>query len=623
MPISRDPRMDRRRRVLRENSSEELTPGTSARGRLNRAEELPDSGARRSAGYSQDVRGACGHRLVQLIPVRRRSYLTAITLSVLIPCLLLLGHYMIYVSGTLAWYGQPLATALDAFHPQSLAAWFCSHLWLLCLGTTLLTFQLRKHKLDDYNGEYRLWFWLVLTCLIGSIDSTTHLTELLGMSLHPWTTLQLGWSGPAVVKATLGVLIGMLGLRLCTELKSVPTSLIFWLIGLTSWAASAALGQDLLKLDMSQQIRIWLRCALWLGGLTCIWLASLSYLRSIYIEAQRRFLLRGRLATSLGVPLHQRLRDSLPKWPGQRRPGSSSTQQESDEEDEEPEVDQAGNPARSSGWAQFGIGRRKQSTSLDESSSPSAASPQSLSQPAAAKSASSPVSRSAGPDAASQERGSPSDASSTTRGQSSSGLSGFFKPKSNQASADAASAAPASAAKSSSDAAKPSRLWGWLPKAKDANQTDEYSKLRTGPGGTTQTPEESKRQSAAKPSGQSKPGGSQDADAQAEAPRSGWMPRLSSLKLPRLRLSPRAWIPKIKLPSLGLSSLRLKPPKSEGENAGSGPEVKRSTQPSNTRATPQSTDPDDDVGGEDEGGHPMSKAERKRLRRMQQQNRAA
>ena len=314
MPISRDPRNDRRRRVLRDAYDQDA-PTTKRRRRRSDSDEEDPQQVRRGAGYSQDVRQACGVRLVQLIPVRHSSYLGALLISILIPSVLLTFHYMIYVSGSLQWYGHPLAVSLDASHPSSIASWFCSHLWLLCLGATVLTFQLRRHKLDDFDGEYRLWFWMVLTCLFASIDATTHISELFGLALTPWSQVNLGWSGPAVVKATLAVLIGLLGLRLCSELKSVPISLSLWLIGLVAWAGSASLAQEELRLDgVSLQFRIWLKAALWLGGLTAIWLAALSYLRHVYIEAQQRFLARGRLRNRNSVPLRQRLKDSLPRF---------------------------------------------------------------------------------------------------------------------------------------------------------------------------------------------------------------------------------------------------------------------------------------------------------------------
>lgn len=310
MPISRDPRNDRRRRVLRDS----MDQAASVEPRQRRAAADGELEPRRGAGYSQDVRRACGTRLVQLIPIRQTTYWAAVIASTVIPITLLVFHYLIYVSGSLEWFGHPLAVSLDASHPRSIATWFCSHVWLLCLGATILTFQLRKHKLDDYDGEYRLWFWMILTCLFASVDATTRVSELFGLALNPWSQLNLGWSGPAVVKATMAVLIGLLGLRLCSELKTVPLSLSFWLLGMLAWAGSAALAQEEFRLDISLQLRIWLKVSLWLGGLTAIWLAALTYLRHVYIEAQQRFLARSRMRSRNAVPIGQRIRESMPRF---------------------------------------------------------------------------------------------------------------------------------------------------------------------------------------------------------------------------------------------------------------------------------------------------------------------
>ena len=114
MPLSRDSRMDRRKRILRESlpSEEEVASGTTARPRTSslryyRRNSPDEPLRRRSAGYSQDVRGACQHRLVQLIPVRRRAYLFAVIASCIVPSVLLLMHYLVYVNGYLNWFGQP------------------------------------------------------------------------------------------------------------------------------------------------------------------------------------------------------------------------------------------------------------------------------------------------------------------------------------------------------------------------------------------------------------------------------------------------------------------------------------------------------------------------------------
>lgn len=321
MALSRDSRLDRRRRVLLDASNTQTPEIATTRRSTSAISSEP--GAKKSAGYSQDVRQTCGTRLVQLIPVRRRSFLALIAISLSTTACLMLVHYLVYVSGYLPWYGHPLVITLDLTHPQSIGSWLGSHLWLLCLGATILTFQLRRYKLDDYNGEYRLWFWMVFTCMLASIDSTTHMSELFALGLDKWAKVNLGWSGKAVVAVTMTTLVGLLGLRLCSELKTVPFSLVCWLFGLIAWAGSTALAQEQFLSNMAIQTRVWLRASLWLGGLTSIWIAAVAYLRHVYIDAQRRFLARGPLARrSVPLTLRQRVRQSMPF--GRRRKGDTT-----------------------------------------------------------------------------------------------------------------------------------------------------------------------------------------------------------------------------------------------------------------------------------------------------------
>lgn len=582
MPIVRDPRMDRRRRMLRDNANSEGSQESGNRRRRGNPKQADeDDGPRRGAGYSHEVRRACGQRLVQLIPVRKRSFLLAIFASLLVPAGLLVSHYMIYVSGSLPWYGHPLAVSLDASHPSSIAAWFSSHIWLLCLGATILTFQLRRHKLDDYDGEYRLWFWLVATCLLASIDATTRITDLFGLALDRWSQINLGWSGPAVVQATLAVLIGMLGLRLCTELKQVPTSLIFWLVGLVCWAGSAALAQEELQLSYSLQFRIWLKAALWLSGLTAVWLAALAYLRHVYMEAQQRFLLRSQLAGGSGQPLGQRIRAAMPRMPGSRNSDESDQADsgggwrlfrrqaaEPQTDSAKPESKRRSSKARSETTAE----RQKQETRKQQTNSPS--------QGGKPKSTSDTKSR--GPDARSENNES----------EERRGLGGFFK-RSKPDSDDG----DKSDSSKDRDVDKPkSRLTGWLRKPKDSDEPEEYRKVKRSHKPEPTTASKSKQKAT-----------NDDEDGESKP---GWMSKLKAPKLPKIaKPNVKGFFSKFKLPSLRL------PPPTDSEDDDGG--IRRV----DSGASLPGTDSSSSEGNEDESGRHLSKAERKRLRR--QQRRAA
>ncbi|HAC89249.1 MAG TPA: hypothetical protein DCF63_01255 [Planctomycetaceae bacterium] len=574
MALTGDSRMDRRRRVLLDASQNETANANSSR--THAADRTGSPTGKRDAGYSLNVRQACGLRLVQLIPVRRRSYWTIVFVSFLVTSVLLIGHYLVYVSGSLPWYGHPLATTLDAAHPQSLAAWFGSHLWLLCLGATILTFQIRRHKLDDYSGEYRLWFWLVITCLLASIDSTAHVTELLGQGLDPWSRLNLGWSGKAVVQATTTVLVGVLGLRLCTELKSVPLSLGFWLLGLVAWAGSAALSQDGLRITLTPQMRYWLQSALWLAGLTSIWLAALTYLRHVYIEAQRRFLLRSRMTRQkVDRNWSQKFQQSLAFF--RRRPET--------DDDAQPKQRRKKQPA--------------QDPDEDEADQSMANSSALAFRPAAA------VTSKPGPLSLSNRKPVPSD--DRSRPTQTSGVS------------------PAATARPESQPAL--KRWSfklWPGRDVPEEDAEEYRKVsgsqqRREAASQQKAEKQVARQTAALAKAEAK--AAQKAEKEAARQNRRQEGSSSTGRTKRLLLLPwtatAATFSKIKLPSL--SSFKLSPPDTEQSDDGpsSSSSASASIRPiSSARPLPGTSRPEIDDEEDQESDRYMSKSERKKLRRQ-------
>ncbi len=83
MALARNNRIDRRRQMLRMNAEAENDSASSTRSRRRpRMDDQEDIiPLKRDAGYSQAVRRACQHRLVQLIPVRRTSVAAVISVA--------------------------------------------------------------------------------------------------------------------------------------------------------------------------------------------------------------------------------------------------------------------------------------------------------------------------------------------------------------------------------------------------------------------------------------------------------------------------------------------------------------------------------------------------------------
>jgi hypothetical protein len=314
MPFSRSAQSDRRRRVMREAVAADASfASESVRARRKRTlerqlgEEADLSRDRNDPGYSQAVRRACQQRLVQLIPVRRSRLWMAIGMAWLLWSGLLVAHYFIHIRSTLPIADWPVSYLLHLRSPHGIAHWLGSQLWMLTGLAAFMVFQLRKHKLDDYRAKYRLWAVLALAAWFSSLDVSSSALYLLGRTLDPWTTREIGYSGWTLVLASFAAVIGVLGLRLCSELKVAPLGLIFWLTGLIAWASSALLGTGLVKSPWESAMTDLIVGGTWLGGILAVFLAAGIYLRHIYMEAQRRFIMRQRLVQSPS-------RWSLPLW---------------------------------------------------------------------------------------------------------------------------------------------------------------------------------------------------------------------------------------------------------------------------------------------------------------------
>ncbi|HUP77202.1 MAG TPA: hypothetical protein VM260_01485, partial [Pirellula sp.] len=311
MPLSRSNRIDRRRRVMLDAvatdsefavESVRAKKRSLARDHSESANEVEPTQKYRDPGYSQAVRRTCQQRMVQLIPVRRGTLtIVLICMWILWGCLLF-SHYWIFTRPALtAAPNTPNATSFSTlpiaqlFHlrsPHSIAQWLTCQLWMLTAVAAWMIFQLRRHKLDDYRARYRIWVLLGIAAAFSSFEASSSGLMLLGMSIDGWARKEIGYGGWPLVLASFASVIGVIGIRLCSELKSAPMSVVSWLIGLLAWAASALLGTGLLKTTWSAATIDLVVGGCLLGGILSVFQASGIYLRQTYIHAQKRFLMR-------------------------------------------------------------------------------------------------------------------------------------------------------------------------------------------------------------------------------------------------------------------------------------------------------------------------------------------
>ena len=220
-------RDERRRRVLIDESTG--VSGQAADGQSN-----PEC----QGGYTAAARLENQPRLTDLIPQRLRTWALLVMLAVA------------------AIYGlQQGATHLSAEReagvnrfalegPGTLAAWYTSSLLLAATGGCLMVYLLRRHKVDDYRGHYRLWLWAAAWCLVASVETTTEIHRslqdiVLGFSLAP-SAEELNWGW--LIAVSLGGLV--LGVRMSIEVRDSYWTNCFWFLTVAAYSAVMLLAFD-------------------------------------------------------------------------------------------------------------------------------------------------------------------------------------------------------------------------------------------------------------------------------------------------------------------------------------------------------------------------------------------
>lgn len=270
----------RRRRVLKDDPAAAGDDGAS------------DGGKRRSRTplrqYSDHALAEHQLRVTDLIPQRPWTFLVLLLSGLL--AIVTVQTLFLYHADAEQWLGRDYLAAFNPTRTGSVAGWVSSMLLGLTAVCGMLVFSLRRHKIDDYRGRYRVWLPLTGLFLLASLDSSTGLhragrglVDLIaqrwgeGTSLgaHPhfwWVTLC--FAGVVLVAGRLAVemrqsraAIGKLLLAFGCYLGLALLEWQVWSVGLADLMIVAASGARLL-------------------GDLCLCLATMTYARYVYLDAQ-------------------------------------------------------------------------------------------------------------------------------------------------------------------------------------------------------------------------------------------------------------------------------------------------------------------------------------------------
>ena len=232
--IQRD---ERRRRVLCEESSSGGTwtgSASAARG----AGEAPQDGPR----YTDAAQRENLPRVTDFVAMRPLVQVAIIAaLVAAVAGIVALDHYAPVWSVALG--ANPLRT-FDLTRPGNLAAWFSALVLAGCAAVAGLIYRLRRHRIDDDRGRYRIWLWAAGGFLLLSADAVAGLHRAVqGLLVYITQTALLG-DGAAWWMLVWAAGFGSLGAGLLYDLRgsrAATAALVAASIGYIA-AALVALG---------------------------------------------------------------------------------------------------------------------------------------------------------------------------------------------------------------------------------------------------------------------------------------------------------------------------------------------------------------------------------------------
>ena len=269
----------RRRRVLYQTSRE---GGTETAAQRRTVEKMREA-RKPTASYGSHVNRRLRGRWFSMVPVSSAA-LSAWSISIgTLAGILIFAHWL-----SVTW--QPIAGNVELARPLRLdhndgfGGWTRSFFFACSSATALLIYQLRRYKVDDYTGQYRIWRPVILLSLVLSIDAVANVTPWGGAVLDAILGQRAAMSGTDWVRIALIIGGCAFGARMTAELWRCKLALAWMLISLVAMAIPALNRWTAMS---TGSISGWmLATSSSLVAATTLWLCLGTYLRMLYREVR-------------------------------------------------------------------------------------------------------------------------------------------------------------------------------------------------------------------------------------------------------------------------------------------------------------------------------------------------
>ena len=286
------PGRDRRRRVLKD----EVLSASSNYANLRASD---DDFADDAPRYS-DAAGVENHpQVTDFIPRRYTSIAMLVGVGAVSTAVLAAAQY--FAVPALAARGIRGGEAFNLSSTGSIASWIAAVVTLLASAACMLTYSIRRHRIDDFRGRYRVWLGAAVVCLVLSANSVAGFHQIAADALGQLT----GWSalrdGAAWWMLLAALPLAWITVRALLDVRECRVAAASLVAALVCYSISAATYLGIVQVGDTETRSIASGGSLLLGH----WfvLASVvSYARFVVLDAQGLVTVRRRTKAERSTP---------------------------------------------------------------------------------------------------------------------------------------------------------------------------------------------------------------------------------------------------------------------------------------------------------------------------------
>ena len=137
-------------------------------------------------------------------------------------------------------HGGASVAAIDLSAKGSLSCWFSSLMLLAHSAMAYLVYRVRRHRVDDYQGRYRIWFWAAACWFLMASDQAASLREAFRELMIALTGTPLLGDGNAWWAVLYAFVLGAIGSRLLLDMRPARFRWALLVVALAACAVAMA-----------------------------------------------------------------------------------------------------------------------------------------------------------------------------------------------------------------------------------------------------------------------------------------------------------------------------------------------------------------------------------------------